>query len=126
MNVQQLRVRQQALDAKAEKEEAFVKGSLPLNCAPGFWDAYRQRPGMPRRRSLVALFERFPLSKLPVNNKWQANTVDPDLRYLMKQGILVQVRGGGRRRHPLNKSGRKRQSYLMLAAQVNAAEVQSS
>lgn len=126
MNVQQLRDHQQALAATAEKEEAFVKGSLPLNCAPDFWTVYGQRPGMLRRRSLVALFRRYPLSKLPVNNKWQANTVDPDLRQLLKQGILVQVRGGGGRRHPLNKSGRKRQSYLVLADQVNAAEAQSS
>ncbi|KVP96589.1 hypothetical protein WJ97_11940 [Burkholderia ubonensis] len=120
MNEQQRRVRQQELEAKQEREASFVSGRLPLNCAPGFWDAYRQRPGMLRRRSLVALFKRFPLSKLPVNNRWQANTVDPDLRHLMKQGILVQVRGGGGRRHPLNKSARKRQSYLMLAEQVHA------
>ncbi|WP_157639902.1 hypothetical protein [Burkholderia ubonensis] len=121
MNEQQLRVRQQELEAQTEREASFVSGSLPLNCAPGFWGVYRQRPGMARRRSLVALFQRFPLSRLPVNNKWQANVRDPDLRHLMKHGVLVQVRGGGGRRHPLNKNSHKRQSYLMLSEQARAS-----
>jgi hypothetical protein len=42
--------------------------------------------------------------------------VDPDLRYLLKKGLLVQCRDGGGRRHPLNRSSRTRQSYLVLGS----------
>ncbi|WP_434717074.1 hypothetical protein P5X00_36825 [Paraburkholderia sp. A2RO-4L] len=121
MNPQQLLAHQQAQAAQAEKEAAAAK-SHSLYCAPGFSAAFYQRPGMARRRSLVALFQRFPLLRLPVNNKWQASTArDPDLQRLIKQGVLVQVREGGGRRHPKNRSSGKRQSYLMLASSALAA-----
>lgn len=51
-----------------------------------------------------------------VNRKWQANLVDPDLQHLLKKGLLVQRRQGGGRQHPMNRSSRTRQSYLVLAA----------
>jgi hypothetical protein len=52
---------------------------------------------------------------IPVNCRWQANTVDPDLQYLMKGGVLVRERSHGGRRHPKNRSSGKRQTYLVLA-----------
>lgn len=112
MNKQQLLEFRQRVEQQKEREEQT--GSL-LTCAPGFSQAYYQRPGMARRRALVALFQQFPSARLPVNNRWQANTVDSDLRQLLKQGVLVQIRGGGRKLHPMNKSSGKRQSYLVLA-----------
>jgi len=118
MNEQQQLRRQEELTARKELEAKVVAGSYPLNCAPAFWDTYRTRAGSLRRRSLVAIFERYPLSKLPVNNKWQAKSADPDLAVLLKRGVLVQVRSGGSRRHPMNKSSSKRQTYLMLASQA--------
>lgn len=113
--------RQKWLEAQTHTEELLIQGSLPLNCAPAFREVYRQHPGLPRRRSLVALFLRYPLSRLPVNNRGQANVCDPDLRYLLKKGVLVTVREGGRRQHPLNKSSRQRQTYLVLAAAAKEA-----
>ncbi len=86
-----------------------------LNCAKGFWETYRMRIGSPRRQALLALFRAHPMARLPVNNRWQANTVDADLQMLLKRGVLRQVREGGGRRHPMNKSSSKRQSYLVLA-----------
>lgn len=52
---------------------------------------------------------------IPVNKRWQANTIDPDLQYLMKKGVLVRERNFGGRRHPKNRSSHKRQTYLVLA-----------
>lgn len=117
MNEQQQLERQQALTARAKTESEFVAGTMPLNCVPDFWPTYRQPTGSARRRSLVAIFQRFPLSKLPVNNRYQANMVDPDLQLLVKRGVLAQVRSGGARHSSMNKSSRKRQTYLVLAQQ---------
>lgn len=89
-----------------------------LNTAKGFWDVYRTQPGSVRRRGLLRLFLQNPGAKLPVNNKWQANTCDPDLVRLLKKGVLTQVRDGGGRRHPMNRSSSKRQSYLVLNRQA--------
>lgn len=86
-----------------------------LNCAKGFWEAYRMRGGSSRRQALLALFHAHPMARLPVNNRWQANTVDADLQVLLKRGVLRQVREGGGRRHPMNKTSNKRQTYLVLA-----------
>lgn len=113
MNKQQLAQREQE---RAQHEKRMAEfGTMPLNCAGGFWPTYRQRPGQARRLALVAIFERHPRSKLPVNNKWQANTVDPDLQYLLKRGVLVQVRS-----HPGFRNSSKRQTYLVLASQAGA------
>ncbi|RQR65570.1 hypothetical protein DIE18_03735 [Burkholderia sp. Bp9125] len=114
MNKQQLLQREQeAAAAKAKQNDRLA--NLYLTCAPGFSAAFHQRPGMTRRRALLALFQQYPGSQLPVNNRWQANTVDPDLQHLLKQGLIVRKRGGGGRRNPLNRSSRKRQTYLVLA-----------
>lgn len=120
MNENQLRQREEErVAAKEAAERSYAK--TYLNCAPGFWETYRGRVGSLRRRALVALFERFPTAQLPVNNKWQAKSTDPDLALLMKRGILVQVRPGAGRQHPMNKTSRKRQTYLVLASQVAGA-----
>jgi hypothetical protein len=84
---------------------------------------YGMRPGAKRRELLLKLLRTpsdtgAPPTGIAVNNKWLANTVDPDLRYLMKKGVLVQVRLGNGRRHPQNRSSRKCQSYLVLASTV--------
>jgi hypothetical protein len=73
------------------------------------------RPGGARRKALLQIFQQHPQGQLPVNNKYQANTVDSDLATLLKQGLIRQVRGGGGKRHPLNRSSNKRQTYLVLA-----------
>lgn len=99
----------------SEEKAARPLGDIYLNCAPGFWEAYHLRPGMARRKVLLTIFRQHPTTQLPVNNKWQANMADPDLRYLMKKGVLCQVRDRGGRRHPMNKTSAKRQSYLVLA-----------
>lgn len=84
--------------------------------AGDFWSLYKSEPGHVRRDALLAHFKATPGGRLPVNCKWQASTRDKDLAYLMKKGILVQTRdGGGGSHHPMNKSSRKRQSYLILA-----------
>jgi hypothetical protein len=114
MNKNQMQARQRELEAQAEKAAASSSSSMYL--ITGFSNAYHQRYGMSRRRSLVALFEAHPQAQLPVNNKHQASSIkDPDLRYLMKKGVLKQIRLGNGRRHPLNRSSRKCQSYLVLA-----------
>jgi len=89
-------------------------GSL-LNGAPGFRDAYLMRPGSARRQALLTLFLKYPEGKLPVNNRYQANTLDPDLCRLLKRGVLKRIRGGGGRHNPMNRKASKRQTYLMLA-----------
>lgn len=101
--------------------EAEIMPVTYLNCAPGFWTVYAMRPGMVRRRALLAIFRQFPRAMLPVNQKWQANLLDPDLRYLMKKGVLRQARDGGGRhlgasahKVKLPKSSLQRQSYLVL------------
>jgi hypothetical protein len=120
MNEKQLLERAQAAARLQARDDALPAGGMFLNCMPEFWDAYRQRAGSRRRRSLVALFQRYPKAKLPVNNHWQANMVDPDLKLLLKRGILVKVRPGARQR-PMNKSSGKRQSYLVLGSQTSGA-----
>jgi hypothetical protein len=86
-----------------------------LNTAKAFRSVYHMRPGGPRRQALLALFRQYPEGQLPVNNHYQANTIDPDLAQLLKRGLLRQERGGGGRRHPMSKSSSKRQTYLVLA-----------
>lgn len=85
-----------------------------LNCAPRFWDVYRMAPGVHRRKALLALFETYSTSQLPVNGHYQANMIDPDLARLLKQGVLVRFRPGARQRVGNRKSS-KRQTYLVLA-----------
>ena len=86
-----------------------------LNTA-SFWALYLSRPGAARRRALRAHFASNPNGRLPVNNKWQASSHDPDLARLLKQGVLLQLRDGGGRQHPQNRRSFKRQTYLQLAA----------
>lgn len=87
-----------------------------MNADPAFWPIYDGwRAGGARRQALEALFRAHPECRLPVNNKWQANTKDRDLTHLLKKGVLKRVREGGRRQHPMNRSSGKRQTYLVLA-----------
>lgn len=77
-------------------------------------------PHGPARR--CAIIEAMKLAKendkIYVNCKWQLSTQDPDLKYLLKKGILVQRREGGIRNtggYPFSwKNSSKRQSYLVL------------
>lgn len=102
-----------------------------LNCAPGFWNTYAMEPGHVRRQALLAIFHQYPQAMLPVNLKWQANLIDPDLRYLLKKGVLRRVRDGGgpRKGSPrtalqkqLNPASLKRQTYLILGAVARGAQ----
>ncbi len=86
-----------------------------------FWGIYDQAPGRSRRLKLLSVFAQNPTGRLPVNNKWQATTQDPDLSRLIKQGKLKQIRSGGCRQHPQNRSSNKRQSYLVLAVEPQQA-----
>lgn len=79
-----------------------------------FWGIYDHTPGRSRRLRLLSVFEQNPTGRLPVNNKWQATSRDPDLARLLKQGKIRQIRGGGCKQHPKNRSSNKRQSYLVL------------
>ena len=88
-----------------------------LNTSTEFWSTYRNPPGGIRRSELRNLFEKYPGCRLPVNNNYQANLADIDLARLLKKGFLIRVRGGGGARHAMNKSSRKRQTYLVVAPQ---------
>jgi hypothetical protein len=74
-----------------------------------------------RRRAVLMQWMRTPdetggRRRIPVNNKWQLNTLDdPDLQHLLKHGLLMRERDGGGRRNPRNRSSGKRQTYLVLA-----------
>ncbi|WP_126223461.1 hypothetical protein [Burkholderia ambifaria] len=111
--LQLLQREQETAAAKAKQDDRLA--NLYLTCAPGFSAAFHQRPGMARRRALLAFFQQYPESRLSVNNKWQARTDDPDLQHLLKKGLLVRERDRGGRRHPKNRSSGKRQTYLVLA-----------
>lgn len=85
-----------------------------------FWELYSQMPyGVARREALLSYLRRERadggLAYIPVNRHYQANLVDPDLRHLLRQGLLVRAREGGGRRHPLDKTSRQRQTILRLA-----------
>lgn len=71
--------------------------------------------GQSRRERVLRLFRERPTGSLPVNNKWQMRTSDPDLAYLIKKGVLTVSRDGGKRQQAMNKSSHKRQTYLRLA-----------
>lgn len=86
-----------------------------LNGAKSFWEVYRMRAGSLRRQALLAIFKANPKARLPVNNRWQANLVDPDLTYLLKRGVLKRERDGGHRSMATNRRSNKRQTYLVLA-----------
>lgn len=85
-----------------------------LHMAPGFRQVYHARAGGARRTALLAMFQRYPGAQLPINNHYQANTLDNDLAVLVKRGFLRQIRSGGHSA-VLNRSSAKRQSYLVLA-----------
>lgn len=115
MNKHQPLQRDRDAAAREKKQSESPMSSVCLNGVPGFSSAYGMRPGGPRRQALLALFRRHPTARLAVNNRWQANTVDPDLQHLLKKGLLVRERDGGGRRHPRNRSSSKRQTYLAAA-----------
>lgn len=91
-----------------------------MNLSSAYW---HMRPGRQRREALVAALSQTYAgleAKLPVNNKWQANLVDRDLRYLLKKGVLARVRDRAGR-----KDG-KRQTYLVLATKARPQGVKST
>lgn len=92
-----------------------VEPDAPVDTGLTLQEIYHLPAGGHRRRLLYSLFLTNPEYTLPVNNKWQASTKDPDLKRLLKEGKLRQMREGGGRRHPKNRSSSKRQSVLVLA-----------
>lgn len=87
-----------------------------VNSSGLFWDVYSgMSPSGVRRKIILDIFIKHPGAILPVNNKHQASTKDPDLTRLIKKGVLKQVRmGGGGKTHWMNKWQGKRQTVLML------------
>lgn len=86
-----------------------------LNTAPEFWQIYDGSTVPGRRRKLMELFKKYPGAQLPVNNRYQANTIDKDLQILLNRGILKRIRSGVGKQHYMAKSSAKRQTYLVLA-----------
>jgi hypothetical protein len=78
------------------------------------WQIYDgMRPGVGRRKALLAWLN-VPADtgeprRLYVNNRWQANLMDADLKHLLKKGALVRMRDRGAR------LSSKRQTYLIPA-----------
>ncbi len=78
------------------------------------------QPGAARRAALLAWLHEGRAAGAPnlvfVNRKYQLSTRDPDLRMLLKKGILVQRRrNAGATGHPLAKRSGSFQTYLVLA-----------
>lgn len=100
--------------SEAVDEQKEVRSTYANTAA--FWSAYTGlQPGKERRRVFLSQIED---RRLPVDCKWQASTQDPDLRYLLKKGILTRVRDGGGAQHHMNKSTAKRQTFLVLAEEA--------
>lgn len=92
-----------------------------------FSEVLSGQPGAARRSALLTWFQsgtpENPV-RLPVNNKHELQTSDPDLAVLLKKGQLVRQRDGGRpitlqlnegtARQPVYKWTGKRQTYLVL------------
>lgn len=89
---------------------------------------YGMLPGVARRAAIVALIQSYATCGLhefrseyglPVNNRHQWNTKkDPDLKYMLKKGVLVQSRVStrpGRNGNTGLKHPSKGQTYLTLA-----------
>lgn len=77
------------------------------------------KSGPQRRYDLLVLIAQRQLcgDGLPVNNKWQLSTRDPDIKYLLKKGVINRFRRSTPAHRNLNtglkKSG-KGQTYLIL------------
>ena len=74
------------------------------------------RVGSARRSALMCWFLAKPAGEqeLPVNNKWQLKSHDPDLAYLVKKGYLRQIRRAAGLR------GGKGQTYLVMTEKASA------
>lgn len=110
--------RQAAASRKQLFQDMLCRGYVkPVH--PSLGDVYHLPEGAARRAALLAYLRRLQdageRAVIYVNCRYQANLVDPDLRHLLKKGLLVKARDGGGRRHPLNKSSNKRQTVLRLA-----------
>jgi hypothetical protein len=93
-------------------------------------DAYTMNYGIKRRENILKTIENYTKAKgcfsvmvgLPVNNKWQWSTKDSDLKYLIKKGILKQIRHvacRGRNGNTGLKKHGKSQTYLVLTKDIN-------
>ncbi len=76
--------------------------------------------GASRREHILQLIHQCQVHGfgLPVNNKWQWQTKDKDIKYLLKKGKLKQKRHAtpyGRNLNTGLKKGGKGQSYLVIA-----------
>lgn len=108
MSMKQWQLDKQNRDKARADEADRIENTLGLGGAPNFGTIFRSRPGGIRRRALAALFAKYPRAVLPVNRRHQANTDDPDLRVLLKKGVLKRVRWVS--------TSRTRQTYLVLAS----------
>jgi len=86
-------------------------------------DVYSMMFGVDRRAAILATIKMYmgsetALPGLPVNNKYQWSTNDPDLRYLLKKGKIKRIRRSTRPERNLvtgRKPGGKGQTYLVLS-----------
>lgn len=104
---------------KAAFQALTYPGGAIRPVKPRFWELYSQLPyGAARREALLAFLRQARdeggCSYIPVNKRYQASLADPDLRYMLKKGLLVRSRDFGGYRHPMNKTTRARQTMLHL------------
>lgn len=84
-----------------------------------FGSVFAMRRG-PQRRAMLLHYIRLFMQEyngLPVNNKWQWSTNDPDVKYLLKKGFLKRHRVAtppGRNQNTGMKRGGKGQTYLII------------
>lgn len=75
--------------------------------------------GADRRYNLMVLIAKreLDLGGLPVNNKWQMSTRNPDIQYLLKKGLIKRIRKATKPCRNLVtglKKPSKGQTYLVL------------
>jgi hypothetical protein len=85
-------------------------------------NTYHMNGGINRRKYILETITKYQfgdssLVGLPVNNKWQWSTKDPDIKRLLKKGLVKMIRQAtpyGRNQNTGLKPGGKGQSYLIL------------
>lgn len=95
----------------------------PLSDKPrAFWEIAQMNPGVERRRAMVQYLlqqrrEASTLQSIRVNQRWVLPITDPDLQVLLRRGILLRARTGGR---PGKASSFKRNTELRLAPEITS------
>lgn len=85
-------------------------------------NTYHMNGGVNRRNYILETIIKYQFGEgslvgLPVNNKWQWSTKDPDIKRLLKKGVVKMIRHAtpyGINQNTGLKRGGKGQSYLVL------------